>query len=113
MDESADLETVVSLLHDEYARGILTATSERAMTVSELSNQMDASEPTLYRRTERLSNADLLAEQTRVRSDGHHDTVYVTTLRAAHLTLEDGAFELSVERTEDAADRLRRLWRDL
>lgn len=114
VSETPEFETLVDFLDDEYARDILTATSETPMTVNEISDRSDASPSTLYRRVERLQEADLLAEQTRIRQDGHHETVYAATLRHAHITLADGQFDLAIERdTEDTADRLRRMWRDL
>lgn len=114
VSEEAEFETVVALLDDEYARHILTATSQEPMTVPELSDQSKASESTLYRRVEQLEAAGLIAEQTRVRSDGHHDTVYRATLEGCHVTLADGQFEIRLERTaQDAVDRFHQLWRDL
>jgi DNA-binding transcriptional ArsR family regulator len=112
-DVSEDFETIVGLLDDEYARRILTATSQEPMTVPELSDRSEAAESTLYRRVEQLTDAGLVTEQTRVRSDGHHDTVYAATLRGCHVTLRDGQFEVELERADrDAADRLQQLWRD-
>jgi predicted transcriptional regulator len=112
-DVSEEFETVVGLLDDEYARHILTATSKEPMTVPELSERSEAAESTLYRRVEQLTEAELVTEQTRVRSDGHHDTVYAATLTDCHVTLRDGQFEVELERTDrDAADRLHRLWRE-
>jgi hypothetical protein len=105
-----EFETLVGLLDDEYARDILCSTSQEPMNVPELSEQSDASEATLYRRVEQLLEADLLAEQTRVRSDGHHDTVYAATLDGVQIRLVDGEFEFDLTRAEDATDRLQRLW---
>lgn len=111
--EQSDFEALVALLDDEYARDVLAATSSEPMTVKEMSDVSEASPSTLYRRVERLQSADLLVEQTRIRPDGHHDTEYAATLKRLQVTLEDGQFDFTVERAEDAADRLWRLWRDL
>ena len=107
------LETVVALLDDEHARAILTATDEQALSAKELSERCDVSQATVYRRVDRLTAADLLAERTRPRADGHHDTVYVATLEAVSIRLSDGELEFDLDRRgDDIADRLTRLWEE-
>jgi len=109
--ETPAFDTLLELLEDRYAREILKATSQHPKTVKEISDESGASPSTLYHRVKRLLEANLLMEQTRIRSDGHHDTVYAATLKHVHLTLADGSFEYRIERAnEDAADRLQRLW---
>jgi len=101
----------VSLLEDEHARAILVAADGEPLSAAELAEQVNASPQTVYRRAEALTEADLLAEATRPRSDGHHETVYVTAFRQLRVRLRDGKFEASVETGDDAADRLTDLWR--
>lgn len=114
MSDDPDLETVVELLDDAYAREILTATSTEPMTATELSERCDASLSTVYRRTERLVEADLLGERTRPRADGHHDTVYFATLDSVEVRLRDGELHVEVERDrDDLADGLTALWENL
>ncbi|WP_236044432.1 winged helix-turn-helix domain-containing protein [Haloarcula salinisoli] len=112
--EERTLETVFGLFDDEYVRDILAATSTEPMTVQELSDRTDASPSTLYRRVERLTAVGFLDERTRIRSDGHHDSVYAAALSDLHVSLRDGTFEFEVETgtEEDPADRLQRLWSD-
>lgn len=112
--DEPDFETVVELLDDEFAREILALTSSEPMTVAEISDRSDAAASTLYRRVGRLQEAELLVEQSRIRSDGHHDTVYAATLEYVQISLVDGEFSMTIDRqAEDASERLRRLWRDL
>jgi len=115
VSEDPDFETVVGLLEDEYARSILTALSEEPMSASELSERCDHSLPTVYRRTDRLVAAGLVAERTRPRSDGHHDTVYVARLDELSVRLRDGELRYEVEHREepDVADRLTNMWEEL
>jgi len=112
-----DLGTVIGLLDDEYARSVLTATSQEPMSATEIAETCDASVSTVYRRAERLREVGLVTERDRMRSDGHHDTVYVATLDALSVSLNDGDFEFelrhSVPGEEDPADRLTRLWEEL
>ncbi|GGN98469.1 MULTISPECIES: ArsR/SmtB family transcription factor [Haloarcula] len=109
--EDADLSTVVDLLDDDHARTILVATSAEPRSASELSDRCGVSVSTIYRRVDRLTAADLLEEQTRPRADGHHDTVYVSTLERFELAIRDGDLTWRIERRgEDVADQLSRLW---
>jgi len=111
VSDESDLETVVGLLDDEYARAILTATCEEPRSVSELSEECESSMTTIYRRVERLSDADLLTEGTRPRSDGHHDTVYAANLDRVEIRLRDGELRFELDRrSADMADQLTRLW---
>lgn len=105
MPEDADVETVVGLLDDDYARDILAAASEQRRSAKELAETIDASLPTVYRRVDDLVDADLLTEETELRSDGNHHSVYVTTLQRVELDLEEGTYEMQLERTRDVADR--------
>lgn len=118
VSEDLDLETVAGLLHDESARTILTATSVEPMSANELSERCDVSPPTVYRWTERLQAAGLIAERTRPRSDGHHDAVYVATFEELSVRLEDGSMDVEIDFTDgddgvDVADRLTEMWEDL
>jgi len=80
VSEDSDLSTVTGLIDDEYARSILTATSEEPMSATELAECCDASLSTVTRRLDSMEATGLIDEQTRLRSDGHHDTVYVAQL---------------------------------
>ena len=103
--------SLLGLLEDEHARTILTATSERPMSVAELSETHDLSMTTAYRRVDRLLEVDLLVERTRPRPDGHHDEVYAANLDRVEIKLRDGELEVDCERrSTDMADQLTRLW---
>jgi hypothetical protein len=107
----ADLTTLVSLLDDEHVRSILVATSEAPRSANELSDRCDVSTSSIYRRLDRLADADLVGERTRPRSDGHHETVYVARLERFELTVGDGDLSWELDRrSDDVADQLTRLW---
>jgi len=105
-----DLETVAGLLEDRTVRTILTETSKEPMSATELKGQCGASGPTIYRRLERLREADLVVEATRPDPDaGHHRTVYEPNLERVTIELADGALSVRIERREEMADRFTRL----
>lgn len=109
--EEADLSSVVSLLDDEYARKILQATSVDPMSQSELAEEVEVSLPTVSRRVDRLVTANLLREETRLRPDGHHDSVYVAQLDRFEIRLRDGELQYDLECVDrDMSDELERLW---
>lgn len=110
VSEDPDLPTIASLVDNEHARTVLAATSVEPMSARELTERCDATLPTVYRIVDRLEAADLLREGTRIREDGHHDAVYVATLDSLEVSLENGRFEVSIERRHDPADELADLW---
>lgn len=109
-----DLAEIIDLLDDEHVRSILTATSAEPLSAQELSERCDVSVSSIYRRVNRLDDANLVRERTRPRPDGHHETVYVSTLDRFELRLTDGELEWELERDgTDVADELTRMWRKL
>ncbi|MFB6201485.1 MAG: helix-turn-helix domain-containing protein [Halorhabdus sp.] len=117
MSEDPDGESILSLLDDDYAREILTATSAQPMSADQLTERCDASDSTIYRRVDRLKEHDLLEEQTQFDPDGHHYSVYVSRLESVNVTFEDDACRVELQRRsptgEDPADRFTRMWQDL
>lgn len=115
MDEPGEseppLDPVIAALDDEDCRRILRTATE-PMTAQQVCESCDLPSSTAYRKLDLLTDAQLVAETTEIRSDGHHTTHYRTDVREIRIRLADSdAFELSVTRPEhDAADRLARLW---
>ncbi|MDS0295363.1 winged helix-turn-helix domain-containing protein [Halogeometricum luteum] len=103
---------VYSLLDDEYARAILTSTNTTAKSAKELSEECNASLPTIYRRTERLIDCGLLEERTELRGDGHHYSVYKARLKRITIELEDDELKLGIEKQQpkNMADRFTDIW---
>jgi DNA-binding transcriptional ArsR family regulator len=95
--------TLLELLDDEYARGILEATVEEAAPARELAERLDASRATVYRRLERLEEAGLVEPAMTYDVDGYHRKVFRATLRSVTVTLDGGAVEATVDVT-DVAD---------
>ncbi|WP_135663494.1 ArsR/SmtB family transcription factor [Halorhabdus rudnickae] len=110
MTDEDVLEDVASLLEDECARTILAATSAQPMTATELADRCDVSGPTIYRRIEDLRELNLVETRTRPDTEGgHHEQLYTATLSEVSVRLEDGGFEVTVDRRESIADRFTRL----
>ena len=114
MNEGLDLEELLSILDDEYARSILIETSQRPMSAKHLAEACDASLPTIYRRIDRLSEQGLVTERPKFRDEGRHYSVYEATLNRVTIDLDDGEMsaDISTEPT-DAADRFTKMWEDI
>lgn len=115
MSEDCPENEVFALLDDEYARTILTATSIQPMSAKTLSEECDASLPTVYRRAERLVACNLLEEGTQLADDGHHYSVYEARLDQLTVKLEEGELRVTIEErpTEDMADRFTNMWENI
>lgn len=123
MSEDSALGELLDVLSDEYAREILAATSIKPMSAQQLADECEMSQPTVYRRVERLQAHDLLEEQTKIRTSNNHYSVYTATLSEFSLELNTGSFEAAVTRTDDesfpgeqesdTADRFKKMWEDL
>lgn len=105
-----DIETIAGLLEDRTVRTILTETSQEPMSANTLKEHCEASGPTIYRRLERLREADLVVEGTRPDPEGgHHRTVYEPNLDRISIELADGSLSVQITRREGMADRFTRL----
>jgi predicted transcriptional regulator len=109
-EDDPDIETVAGLLEDQAVRAILTETSQEPMSATALKEHCDASGPTIYRRLERLREADFVIEQTRPDPNGgHHRQVYVPNLDRITIDLKEGSLSVDITRRERMADRFTRL----
>jgi DNA-binding transcriptional ArsR family regulator len=109
-EDEPDIETVAGLLEDQTVRKILTETSREPMSAHTLKDYCDASGPTIYRRLERLREAEFVIEQTNPDPDsGHHRQVYVPNFERIAIELEDGTLSIHITRRERMADRFTRL----
>ncbi len=72
----ADCETVLAALEDPDCRALLEATTDEALTASELTERCDVPRSTTYRKLEQLTEAGLLEERVRLSTDGKHASEY-------------------------------------
>ncbi len=108
VSDGTDAAALTDLLADDCARHILIETKNDPCSASELSARIDASEPTIYRRLERLQQHDLVSEEIRPVTDGKNYKVYQAQLHSVTLELTDENFEITVSRRERMADRFTR-----
>lgn len=113
--DEADADEILALLDDQYAQVILQQTRNKAMSAKEISEICDISISTVYRRTERLIECGLLAEQRVAQSGGTHYSLYEARLDELTVRLTDDGFEITVSEkaTGDLADRFTDMWEGL
>jgi len=96
---SMDEEELLALLEDEYARDILATLTTEPMSVSELCTACEMSDPTAYRRLDRLQTVDLVEERQVLDPDGHHYKRYVALVDEVTVSFADGSYEVNVTRS--------------
>ncbi len=111
-DDTVD-DYVLSTLGDESSRAIIEALSE-PMTANELADACDIPLSTMYRKLERLSEADLVTESTAIRPNGQHTTRYARDFTEITVQLsEENQLQITVDRSGQASTagkRLEELW---
>lgn len=81
--------TLLRALGDPKSRAILRATSERARTASELSEELDLPLSTLYRKLSRLVDATIVEETPRLASRGRHPSQYRCAIEQVHIRMSE------------------------
>lgn len=87
IDDSDALE----LLSDDYAQQIIRELADRPTTARVLSEEMNASRPTIYRRLNKLESSGFIESDLTVDPDGHHRKRFHLTVDSATIKLtQDG-----------------------
>lgn len=94
------VQGVLDALDDEECRAILEATKRESLSASEIADECDLPSSTAYRKIDLLTDADLLAEELRIRRSGKHVSEYACAIDDVTLSVGDSGVELSVSRTE-------------
>lgn len=104
---------VFDIFGDELARQILVLTSERPLSADDLSEHLEASPPTIYRRVNTLIEYDLMTSQQQVDGDGHHYKTFETTLKRIAFEIEGGGYNIDVQMRRSLVDQFGAFWSDL
>lgn len=106
-------QAIFDALADDTTATILAETSERECSAEELSDVVDASASTVYRRIDKLVEEGMLTEHLQLDRRGDHYHVYRAAVHRVEARIEEGSIETFVERREDDVDRFVRLWEDI
>jgi len=104
---------VFDVFGDELARQILVLTSERPLSADALSEHLDVSPPTIYRRVNTLIEYDLVTSRQQIDDDGHHYRTFETTLKRVAFEIEDGGYNIDVQMRRSLVDQFESFWSDL
>jgi DNA-binding transcriptional ArsR family regulator len=112
--ETPQLQDVLDSLDDPACRSIIQQLEE-PMTASELSEACDIPLSTTYRKLELLSEASLLEERVKIRTDSQNTTRYVLAFDEVRIGLDDDrSIEVAIKRRERTPDqRLFDLWSEV
>lgn len=100
-DDPVDPQCVLAALEDEACQTILEATSDDALTATELSEQCAIPMSTAYRKVETLADAGLVDEQVRINTSGKHATEYVRCFDDVVVSLaDDGGVEIELTQAD-------------
>ena len=98
-DEPAiDSAEALALLSDEHASRILELIDEEPASARALSDRIDVSRATVYRRLDRLEEAGLVESAITYDTEGHHRQQYEP--RVTELAVSVGSDGLSVSRAD-------------
>jgi predicted transcriptional regulator len=99
-DQDADGEQdsmgLLSLLNAEYTQSILESIQREAKPARTIAEECGASRPTVYRRLNALEDAGLVDSDMAYDADGHHRTVFETTLEAVSVDLVGDGLSVTV-----------------
>lgn len=104
---------ILDVFGDRVARAILVLSSQEARSASEIADQLNVSEPTIYRRIDELVGSDLLREHHRIGGDGNQYKIYETILDEVTFSIEDDGYTVDLQVKQDIADDFEAMWSDL
>jgi DNA-binding HxlR family transcriptional regulator len=76
MEDERPIEEVLNTIGDEQARTVLIEVAREPSSAQELTERLDLSQATIYRRIDKLQTQDLIKERTLVADDGNHYKEY-------------------------------------
>jgi DNA-binding transcriptional ArsR family regulator len=96
--QTVDAAEVLSLLSDEYAREMLNALVEDPLSARALSERLDMSRATVYRRLNRLESAGVIDSSMTVDPEGHHRKQFSVVVDRMQLMFRSDGVSLEVGR---------------
>jgi DNA-binding transcriptional ArsR family regulator len=93
---TVDTSEVLSLLSDEYAREMLNVLVEDSVSARALSERLDMSRATVYRRLNRLESAGVIESSMVVDPQGHHRKQFSVIVDRMQLVFQADGVSLEV-----------------
>ena len=111
--DPGDEDNVFELLANKYSRTILSLTSIKECSASQLSQELDIPLATVYRKLKLMESTGLLKHvKTIINLSGNEEKYYRCAIREATVHIHDGIFSVDFKK-EDHSDKIIRLWKRL
>jgi response regulator of citrate/malate metabolism len=98
-DGEGDPAGLLCLLNAEYTQSILETIQREQKSARAIAEECGASRPTVYRRLNALEETGLVDSGMVYDADGHHRTVFETTLKAVSVDLASDGLSVTVVTT--------------
>lgn len=95
-EPTVNTSEVLSLLSDEYARKMLNVLVEDSLSARALSEQLDMSRATVYRRLNRLESAGVVQSSMAVDPEGYHRKQFSVVVDRMQLMFRSDGVSLEV-----------------
>lgn len=112
-DKEWSPSNVLDVFGDSVARATLVIANDDPVSVKEIAERLDVSDPTIYRRIGPLVDANLLEEHRRIDRDGNQHKEYETILDEITFSIEDDGYRVEMQADQNLADDFESLWSDL
>ena len=112
-DKEWSPSNILDVFGDSVARATLVIADGGPVSVKEIAEHLDVSNPTIYRRIEPLVDANLLEERRRIDTDGNQHKEYVTILEEATFRIDDDSYTVDIQVDQDLTDDFESMWSDL
>lgn len=112
-DDEPSIEEILETIGDQRARSILATLSQEPHSAKELTERLEYSTATVYRRLNLLEEHDLVESQTVVADDGNHYQVYKCTFDSTVIRLHDDEYNVRIFRADNLPDRFANVWEEL
>ncbi|WP_418280310.1 winged helix-turn-helix domain-containing protein [Halorubrum sp. DTA98] len=109
-DKEWEPANVFDVFGDPIVRRILVLTSETPRSAGALAEALDVSLPTVYRRTNRLVETDLMTYHRRADEQKNRYKVFETTLKEISYEIDDGEFRVETRTRRRVGDDFDACW---
>ena len=108
-----DPASIFDLFGDSLARRILVITRQEPRSAEELAAEFDVSLPTVYRRTNKLIEFDLLTDHLRADESKNQYKVFEATLKRITFEIDEEGYRVDLQTQSHVGDPFEAFWTDL
>lgn len=112
-DKEWSPSNVLDVFGDSVARATLVIANDDPVSVKEIAERLDVSDPTIYRRIGPLVDANLLEEHRRIDRDGNQHKEYETILDEATFRIDEDSYTVDIQVDQDLSEDFASMWTDL